>query len=553
MMSDDSKAERESMPYDVVIVGAGPAGLSAACRLKQLDGELTVCVLEKGSEVGAHILSGAVLEPRALNELFPDWKSLGAPVATAVTRDEVHWLGSATRGRKMPAMLVPRTMHNQGNYIVSLGRLCQWLAGQAEQLGVDIFPGIPAADILFTADGAVQGVNTRDMGVDASGNHKTGFAAGMELHGKYTIFTEGCRGHLGKTLIRQFALDQDRNPQHYGLGIKEVWKIPSERFEPGLVLHTAGWPLNLSDSTGGGFLYQLDDQRLSVGLITDLSYSNPYLNPYQEFQRFKHHPLIRQYLQGSERLSYGARAVVKGGLQSQPRLHFPGGALAGDNAGTLNYAKIKGIHTAMKSGMVTAEVIQAAIAAGRTQDDLPELADAYGRSWAWQELHQQRNFGPALHKWGTFRGGAYSWVDINLFKGRLPVTLNDQQPDHARLHPARSSTVIDYPKPDGIISFDLASSVYLSNTNHEENQPCHLQLADDSIPVANNLPEFDEPAQRYCPAGVYEILRDSQGEASFRINATNCVHCKTCDIKDPAQNINWVVPEGGGGPNYPAM
>ncbi len=553
MMSDDSKAERESMPYDVVIVGAGPAGLSAACRLKQLNGELTVCVLEKGSEVGAHILSGAVLEPRALDELFPDWQSLGAPVTTAVKRDEVHWLSSATRGRRLSSALVPRTMHNRGNYIISLGRFCQWLAEQAEQLGVDIFPGIPAADLVYTADGAVQGVITRDMGVDASGNRKAGFAAGMALHGKYTIFSEGCRGHLGKALIRQFALDRQRNPQHYGLGIKEVWKIPPDRFEPGLVLHTAGWPLNLSNSTGGGFLYQLDDQRVSVGLITDLSYSNPHLNPYQEFQRFKHHPLIKQYLQGSERLSYGARAVVKGGLQSQPRLHFPGGALAGDNAGTLNYAKIKGIHTAMKSGMVTAEVIHAAIAAGRAQDDLSELADAYGRSWAWEELHQQRNFGPAQHKWGTFWGGVYSYVDINLFRGRLPVTLNDQQPDHARLQPARSSTVIDYPRPDGIISFDIASSVYLSNTNHEEDQPCHLQLADDSIPVAHNLPEFDEPAQRYCPAGVYEIVRDSQGEASFQINASNCVHCKTCDIKDPAQNINWVVPEGGGGPNYPAM
>lgn len=552
-MSDDSNAERESMPYDVVIVGAGPAGLSAACRLKQLNSALTVCVLEKGSEVGAHIMSGAVLEPAALDELFPDWKSLGAPVTTAVTRDEVHWLASANSSRRMPGMLVPQTMHNTGNYIISLGKLCQWLAEQAEQLGVDIFPGIPAADLLYTSEGAIQGVITRDMGVDASGSRKAGFAAGMALHGKYTIFTEGCRGHLGKALIHRFALDQGRDPQHYGLGIKEVWKMPSDRFEPGLVLHTAGWPLNMSNSTGGGFLYQLDDSRVAVGLITDLSYSNPYLNPYQEFQRFKHHPLIKQYLEGSERLSYGARAVVKGGLQSQPRLHFPGGALAGDNAGTLNYAKIKGIHTAMKSGMVTAEVIHAAIADGRAQDDLPELADAYRNSWAWQELHQQRNFGPALHKLGAFWGGVYSYIDINLFRGRLPFTLKDRQPDFARLRTAASSSVIGYPKPDGIISFDLPSSVYLSNTNHEEDQPCHLQLTDKSIPIARNLPEFDEPAQRYCPAGVYEIVSDSEGKPGFQINASNCVHCKTCDIKDPAQNITWVVPEGGGGPNYSAM
>lgn len=540
------------MEYDVVIVGAGPSGLSAACRLRQLNPELSVVVVEKGSEVGAHILSGAIFEPTALNELFPDWKENGAPLLTEVKRDDIHMLTSSEAGIKVPHFAVPKTMHNEGNYIISLGLLCRWLAEQAENLGVEIFPGFTAAEVLYGDNNQVLGIITGDMGVGADGEPTANYTPGMELRGKYTLFAEGCRGHLGKQLIAKYQLDADKDPQHYGIGIKEIWKVPADKHEQGLVVHSAGWPLTESGSAGGGFLYHLEDNQIAVGLITDLSYSNPHVSPFEEFQRYKTHPVIRQYLEGGERVTYGARAITKGGLQSQPKMTFPGGFLIGDDAGTLNFAKIKGSHTAMKSGMIAAETIVAALAAGKDGQELVEFADNYKASWAYQELWMQRNFGPAQHKFGNILGSAYAFVDINLFNGKLPWTLRDPKPDHAQLKPADQCAKINYPKPDGKISFSRLDSVFLSNTNHEENQPCHLRLTDPSIPLAKNLPLFDEPAQRYCPAGVYEIV-ELDGKKEFKINGQNCVHCKTCDIKDPAQNITWVVPEGAGGPNYPNM
>lgn len=542
--------EREHMEYDVVIVGAGPSGLSTACRLKQINPALSVVVLEKGSEVGAHILSGAVLEPRALNELFPDWKERGAPLDTPVTSDEIYVL-TKNKSLKVPHFFAPKTMDNHGNYVISLGNLCRWLAEQAEALGVDIFPGFAAAELLVN-NGVITGVITGDMGVDNEGNRKDSYMPGMELRGKYTLFAEGCRGHLGKQLIRQFGLDQTAlQPQHYGLGIKELWQIPASQHQPGLVIHSAGWPLNESGTTGGGFLYHLDNNQVAVGLISDLSYSNPSVSPFDEFQRYKHHPVIKTHLAGGERISYGARALVKGGPQSQPSMVFPGGLLVGDNAGTLNFAKIKGIHCAMKSGMVAAETLASALSNGRAHDSLDEFSAAYKNSWAYEELHEQRNFGPAQHKWGNILGSAYAFLDINLLRGKLPWTLTDTLPDHATLKPVADSKLIEYPKPDNVLSFDKLSSVFLSNTNHEENQPCHLKLQVADIPITHNLPLYNEPAQRYCPAGVYEVVDNAEGERQFQINAQNCVHCKTCDIKDPAQNITWVAPEGGGGPNYP--
>lgn len=547
------RVERESMPYDIVIVGAGPAGLTTACKLKQLNAELSVCVIEKGSEVGAHIVSGAVFEPTVLSELFPNWKELGAPVTTEVTEDTLYWLNNSASGRAVPPLFVPKTMHNRGNYIISLANLCRWLGEQAEALGVDIFPGFSASEILYHDDGSVKGIGTGDMGLDGEGKPKANYTPGIELHAEYTVLAEGCRGHLGKNLIARFGLDNNKEPQHYGLGIKEIWKVDPQRHTLGAVIHTAGWPLSESGSTGGGFLYHIEDNQIAVGLITDLAYKNPYVNPFQEFQRYKQHPKIAHYLQGGERLAYGARAITKGGLQSQPQMHFPGGLIIGDNAGTLNFAKIKGTHTAMKSGMLAAEVITQALAEGRSRLSLSEYTAHYQGSWAWKELHQQRNFGPAVHKWGPLFGGAYAFIDINVLGGRVPWTLSDPIPDHAQLQQASSCTPISYPKPDNKLSFDLLSSVYLSNTNHEENQPCHLRLASDSIPITQNLPQFDEPAQRYCPAGVYEVIEGAQGAPTFQINAQNCVHCKTCDIKDPAQNITWVAPEGGNGPNYPNM
>ncbi|MEY4590275.1 MAG: hypothetical protein RL497_2351 [Pseudomonadota bacterium] len=540
------------MPYDVVIVGAGPAGLAAACRLKQLSAEISVCVVEKGSEVGAHILSGAVFEPRALTELFPDWQQKGAPLTTQVQADEIYYLNQADKSLRVPGFFIPKTLHNQGNYIISLGNLCRWLAEQAEGLGVDVFPGFAASALLFDEQGAVKGILIGDMGVGADGTPKSSFTAGMELHGKYTLFAEGCRGHLGKQLIKHFALDAGKQPQHYGLGIKELWQIPAEQHRPGLVVHTAGWPLAASGTPGGGFLYHLEDRQVAVGLITDLSYENPHLSPFDEFQRYKHHPTIAQHLHGGKRIAYGARAIAKGGLQSQPKMHFPGGLLIGDDAGTLNFAKIKGSHTAMKSGLIAADVLAKALRAGLEATDLQEFAESFEDSWAYDELYQQRNFGPAQHRWGNLWGSAYAFVDINLFNGHLPWTLSDKKADHACLKPAAQCPVIDYPKPDGVLSFDKLSSVYLSNTHHTEDQPCHLTLADASIPVAKNLPLYAEPAQRYCPAGVYEIV-EQNGAPRLQINGQNCVHCKTCDIKDPAQNITWVTPEGAGGPNYPNM
>lgn len=549
--------EREAMEFDVVIVGAGPAGLSAAIRLKQLNAELNVCILEKGSEVGAHILSGAVIESRALDELLPDWKALGAPLKTTVTADQVYLLRGPESGVKFPNAFVPKTMHNHGNYIISLGNLCRWLGEQAEGLGVEIFPGFAAAEILFNDEGSVKGVATGDMGVGADGEPKEGYEPGMELHAKYTLFAEGCRGHLGKQLMARYRLDANANAtaQHYGIGLKELWEVNAEKHRPGLVVHGAGWPLSESGSSGGFFLYHLEDNQVVVGLIADLNYANPHLSPFDEFQRLKHHPVIRQHLEGGKRLAYGARAITKGGFYALPKMTFPGGLLIGCDAGTLNFAKIKGTHTAMKSAMVAAEVIANAVQAGDTGGtELTAYTDQFKASWACDELYRSRNFGPALHKWGPYLGGAFNYIDQNWFGGKLPFTLKDDVADHAQLKPVAECATIDYPKPDGKLSFDKLSSVFISNTNHEEDQPVHLQLKDASVPITINLAQYDAPEQRYCPAGVYEIVRDDDGSnPRLQINAQNCVHCKTCDIKDPTQNITWVSPEGGGGPNYPNM
>ncbi|WP_036230849.1 electron transfer flavoprotein-ubiquinone oxidoreductase [Marinobacterium jannaschii] len=547
---------REAMEFDVVIVGAGPAGLSAACRLMQqaqaAAQELTVCVVEKGSEVGAHILSGAVVEPRALDELFPDWAARGAPLTTPVSEDQIYLLKDDNAATRLPNALVPKTMHNDGNYIISLGNLCRWLAEQAEQLGVEIFPGFAASEVLYHADGSVKGIATGDMGLNESGEPKDSYMPGMELHARYTLFTEGCRGHLGKQLISQFRLDQDSDAQHYGIGIKELWDIDPDKHQPGLVLHGSGWPLE-GGSSGGFFLYHGDKNQVVVGLIVDLNYDNPYLSPFDEFQRLKHHPVLKQHLEGGKRVSYGARAITKGGFNALPKMTFPGGLLIGCDAGTLNFSKIKGTHTAMKSGMLAAESVFEALAGGDAGgSDLTSFTQAYRESWLYDELYRSRNFGPAMHKLGTYLGGAFNYVDQNWFNGKLPLTLHDNTPDYSQLKPASGFTPISYPKPDGVLSFDKLSSVFLSNTNHEEDQPCHLKLADQQIPLRENLPLYAEPAQRFCPAGVYEVVEDEQG-LRFQINSQNCVHCKTCDIKDPSQNITWVTPEGGGGPNYPNM
>lgn len=549
--------ERDSMEYDVVIVGAGPAGLSAACKLRQLaeasGQELSVCVVEKGSEVGAHILSGAVMEPRAMNELFPNWKELGAPLNTAVTEDVVYFLTSDSKAVKTPHWAIPKPMHNDGNYIISLGNVCRWLAQQAENLGVELYPGFAASEVLFHDDGRVKGVATGDMGIGHNGEQKASYQPGIELHAKYTLFAEGCRGHLGKQLIKHFKLDEGKDPQHYGIGIKELWDIDPAKHKPGLVVHGAGWPLAEHGATGGFFLYHAENSQVVVGLITDLNYTNPYLSPFDEFQRMKHHPVFKDTLEGGKRISYGARAVVKGGLHSLPKMTFPGGMLIGCDAGTLNFSKIKGSHTAMKSGMLAAEAIAEALAAGDAPAELTSYTTKFENSWLYEELFASRNFGSAMHKFGTFIGAAYNFIDQNIFSGKLPLTIRDTTPDYACLKPASQFSPISYPKPDGKISFDKLGSVFLSNTNHEEDQPCHLRLADPNIPIQVNLPKWAEPAQRYCPAGVYEVVEKDDGGKRFQINAQNCVHCKTCDIKDPSQNINWVVPEGAGGPNYPNM
>lgn len=548
--------ERESMEFDVVIVGAGPSGLSAACRIMQLaqesEQEITVCVVEKGSEVGAHILSGAVLEPRALDELFPDWQSMGAPVNSKVTQDTFYFYTSQQSALKLPGFAIPKPTHNDGNYIVSMGNVCRWLAEQAEGLGVEIYPGFTAAEILYHEDGSVKGIATGEMGVSAEGEQKDSYVPSMELHAKYTLFAEGCRGHLGKQLIEQFNLSEGKDPQHYGIGIKEIWEIPADQHEEGKVIHGIGWPLSESGSSGGAFLYHAENNQVYIGLITDLSYSNPHVSPYEEFQRWKHHPETAKYLQGGTRIAYGARAIAKGGLNSLPKMHFPGGLIIGCDAGTLNSVKIKGNHTAMKSGMIAAETIVAALQTESPARDLVDFDTAMKNSWLHEELYTTRNFSGFMHKFGSLIGAAFVWIDQTIFGGKLPFTVHDTTPDHAALKPAAQCKKITYPKPDNTLSFDRLSSVFLSNTNHEEDQPCHLRLKDSTIPIAQNLPMYGEPAQRYCPAGVYEIVEDADGKR-FQINSQNCVHCKTCDIKDPAQNITWVTPEGFGGPNYPNM
>jgi len=547
-------SERESMPYDVVIVGAGVAGLAAAIRIKQLAPETTVCILEKGSEVGAHILSGAVVDPRALDELLPDWRSEGCPMAEVEVTDNWHWV--LTRGGKysLPHLMMPPLMSNHGCYTGSLGNLARWLAERAEALGVEIFPGFPAADVLYDDAGHVMGVVTQDMGVARDGGHKPDYQPGMELHGKYTLFAEGARGHLTKRLKARFDLERDCQPQIYGLGVKELWDIAPEKHVPGRVIHTQGWPLSESGTWGGGFLYHQANGQVALGFVTALDYANPYVSPFQEFQRWKQHPAIRAILEGGKRVSYGARAINEGGWQSVPRLAFPGGALIGCTAGFVNVPRIKGSHTAMKSGMLAAEAIAVALAAGREKDELAEYDAAVRTSWIADELELVKNAEPAVAKFGGVIGTIVAGIDMWLrtLKIRLPIAMKHHT-DASETRRADLYKPIDYPKPDGVISFDRLSSVFLSNTNHEEDQPCHLLLKDPKIPTEINLPVYAGPEARYCPAGVYEFVGLEDDDPRLVINAQNCVHCKTCDIKDPLQNIEWVTPEGGGGPNYPNM
>ena len=548
--------ERDFMEYDVVVVGAGPSGLSAAIRLKQRaaerDREISVCVLEKASEVGAHILSGAVLEPRALNELFPNWQEMGAPLNTPVTTEQFMFL-TESGGYSLPTTFLPPVLHNHGNYIISLGNLCRWLGEQAEALGVEIYPGFAAAEVLYTEDGAVKGVATGDMGITKEGERGPNYQPGMELHAKYTFFAEGCRGSLGKQLMARFNLRADCEDQTYGIGIKELWEIEPDKHRQGLVLHTAGWPME-RDTYGGSFLYHLENNQVAVGFVVGLDYKNPHLSPYEEFQRFKTHPKIRGTFEGGRRVAYGARALNEGGLQSLPKLTFPGGALVGCEAGTLNTPKIKGTHTAMKSGMLAAEAAFDALSAGAEGGgELTGYADAFRESWVYEELRKARNFRPSF-RWGLVGGTLYSGIDQLVLRGNAPWTLKHGHADHDTLLKTDQAKKIEYPKPDGVLTFDRLTNVSFSATNHEEDQPAHLTLKDSSVPVDVNLALYDAPEQRYCPAGVYEIIRDDDGSnPRLQINAQNCVHCKTCDIKDPTQNIVWVTPEGGGGPNYPNM
>ena len=545
---------REAMEFDVAIVGAGPAGLAAAIRLKQLASangkDVSVCVLEKGSELGAHILSGAVMDPIAIAELFPNWKELGAPLNTPVTEDRFLFL-TQTKAYGTPNWLLPGCFKNDGNYVISLGNIVRWLGRQAEALGVEIFPGFPAAEILYHENGAVKGIATGNAGIDRNGNPTEGFQLGMELHAKYTMFAEGSRGHLGKQLIADFGLGKNRDPQTYAIGLKELWEIDPRRHHPGLVIHTAGWPLE-ANTYGGSFLYHLENNQVAVGYVVGLAYENPYLSPYEEFQRYKTHPSIRSFFEGGKRLSYGARAITAGGLQSLPKLVFPGGALIGCDAGFLNASRIKGSHAAIKTGMLAAEAAYEALAANRSSDELHAYPAAFERSWLYEELHKARNFKPWMSK-GLFTGTLMVGIDQLVFRGKAPWTLRHSHADHACLKPAAACPPIAYPKPDGKLSFDRLSSVFISNTNHAEDQPSHLRLRDPASPVKINLTRYAGPEARYCPAGVYEFVKNDDGADRLQINAQNCVHCKTCDIKDPTQNIVWVTPEGGGGPNYPNM
>jgi len=550
--------ERESMEFDVVIVGAGPAGLAAAIRLRQLaaaeDREVSVCVIEKGSEVGAHILSGAVLEPRALDELLPDWKELGAPLNTPVAEEKFMFLTGGGRGFGVPVGLMPSQFHNHGNYIVSLGNVCRWLAERAEEMGADIFPGFAAAEVLYDEAGRVAGVATGDSGLAKDGSRKGSYQPGMELRAKYTFFAEGCHGSLSKTLMARFGLREGADPQTYGIGIKELWQLDPAQHRPGLVMHTAGWPMD-TKTWGGSFIYHLEDNQAAVGFVVGLDYRNPHLSPFEEFQRFKTHRKIRPIFEGGKRIAYGARALNEGGFQSIPKLVFPGGLLIGCSAGFLNVPKIKGSHNAMKTGMLAAEAAFEALAGSGPADGvLAAYPQKLNGSWVTEELRKVRNFRPAFAKLGLWGGMLFGGADLKLFRGRAPWTLHNHHADHDSMMPANTMPKIDYPKPDGVVSFDRNSSVFLSSTNHEEDQPVHLQLKDPAVPVAYNLARYDAPEQRFCPAGVYEILRDEDGaNPRLQINAQNCVHCKTCDIKDPSQNIDWVTPEGGGGPNYPNM